>query len=266
VSFLDDMTLGRYCPTGSPIHRLDPRVKLLGLLVVVAATLVTRNPWAYAFLSVVLAAVVWRSRLPGAMVPRTVWSLKWLLIVVFVMHGLLEEGTPVAPWLSAVTVEGLASGAVFAWRVGIMVAAATVLTATTTPVDLGDGLEISLQPLQRVGVPVHELVMISVIALRFVPTLLDEARRIMKAQMGRGVEFTGGLIARARSAVPILIPLFAGAFRRADDLALAMEARCYRGAEGRTKYLELRLTRADALALVLTGGVLACTIAISSWS
>jgi energy-coupling factor transport system permease protein len=108
--------------------------------------------------------------------------------------------------------------------------------------------------------------MISVIALRFVPTLLDEARRIMKAQMGRGVEFTGGLIARARSAVPILIPLFAGAFRRADDLALAMEARCYRGAEGRTKYLELRLSRADALALVLTGGVLACTIAISSWS
>ncbi len=265
MSFLDDMTLGRYFSTDSVVHRLDPRVKLTGLLVVLAATLVTKAPWAYLFLTAVVGLVAWRAGLPFGYVPRSVWSLKWLLVVVLVMHGLLGEGTPLVEWAPWFTLGGLATGAVFAWRVGLMVGAATLLTSTTTPVDLGDGLETSLAPLTKVGVPVHELVMISVIALRFVPTLLDEARRIMKAQMGRGVEFSGGLVARARNAVPILVPLFAGAFRRADDLALAMEARCYRGAEGRTKYRELRLVRADAVALILAGGVLACTIAISNW-
>ncbi|MBD3367736.1 MAG: energy-coupling factor transporter transmembrane protein EcfT [Candidatus Eisenbacteria bacterium] len=266
MSFLDDMTLGRYYASGSVVHRLDPRVKLLGLLVVLAAALVTRDPWAYAFLTAALLSVARLSRLPGSYIPRNVWALKWLLVVVLVMHALLAEGTPLASWAPWLSVEGLTTGAVFAWRVGLMVASATLLTATTTPVDLGDGLETSLGSLSRIGIPVHELVMISVIALRFVPTLLDEARRIMKAQMGRGVEFSGGPVARARSAVPVLVPLFTGAFRRADDLALAMEARCYRGAEGRTKYRELRLGHADAAALLLTGGILACTIAISSWS
>jgi energy-coupling factor transport system permease protein len=266
VSFLDDMTLGRYYSTTSPVHALDPRVKLLGLLVILASTLVTTDLWAYAFLTAVVFAVAAAGRLPASYIPRNVWSLKWLLVVVLVMHAVLADGTPVAPWAPWLAREGVATGLVFAWRVGLMVASATLLTATTTPVDLGDGLETALTPLSRVGLPVHELVMIAVIALRFVPTLLDEARRIMKAQMGRGVEFTGGLVARARSTVPILVPLFAGAFKRADDLALAMEARCYRGAEGRTRYRELRLVRADAFALVLTGGVLACTLLISNWS
>jgi len=265
VSFLDDMTLGRYFETGSIVHRLDPRVKLVGLLALLAATLITRSPWAYAFLTLIVLLVAGLARLPLGLLPRNVAALKWLLIVVLVMHALLAEGTPIVSWAPWFTLEGLASGAVFAWRVGLMVAAATLLTATTTPVDLGDGLEKAFGPLARIGIPVHELVMIAVIALRFVPTLLDEARRVMKAQMGRGVEFSGGLIARARSSVPVLIPLFVGAFRRADDLALAMEARCYRGAEGRTKYRELALERADVWALVLTGGVLACTLAISSW-
>jgi energy-coupling factor transport system permease protein len=133
-------------------------------------------------------------------------------------------------------------------------------------VDLGDALERLLRPMERIGLPVHELAMVSVIALRFVPTLLDEARRIIKAQMGRGASFGGGLVARARSAVPVLVPLFASAFKRADDLALAMDARCYRGAAGRTRYVELSFTRSDFIALLIVGAAIACTIAISSWS
>jgi energy-coupling factor transport system permease protein len=129
--------------------------------------------------------------------------------------------------------------------------------------ELGDGLERLLGPLSRVGVPVHEISMISVIALRFVPTLMDETARIIKAQTGRGARFDGGLVARARSAVPVLVPLFASALRRADDLALAMDARCYRGAEGRTRYSELRLTGRDAAAIVAAALIVTCAIALS---
>ena len=137
------------------------------------------------------------------------------------------------------------------------------MTATTSPVDLGDALERLLRPLAWLRFPVHELAMIAVIALRFVPTLLEEAHRIMKAQQGRGASFEGGLIAKARSALPILVPLFASAFRRADELALAMDARCYRGAAGRTKYVELRLDGRDAVALALITVALFAVVVVS---
>jgi energy-coupling factor transport system permease protein len=207
------------------------------------------------------------SRLKASFLLRNIASLKWLLIVVFVMHGFLTKGTPLfGTQPGGLTREGLLVGALFAWRIGLMVSIASVLTATTSPVDLGDGLEKLLKPFGRIGVPVHELAMISVIALRFVPTLVDEAGRIIKAQIGRGAEFGGGLIARARSAVPVLVPLFASAFRRAEDLALAMDARCYRGAVGRTKYVELRLVRRDFVGFALVGLITACTLAVSSLS
>lgn len=264
MSFLTDLTLGRYYPTGSPVHRLDPRVKMVGALALLVTVLVTESPASYAFLTLSLVSLVILSKLSAGFLWRNLASLKWLLVVVFVMHGLLTRGTPLLsfmPWFSR---EGILVGAVFAWRVGLMVSVATVLTATTSPVDLGDGIERLLRPFERLGLPVHELAMVSVIALRFVPTLLDEAGRIIKAQMGRGVSFEGGLVARARSAVPILVPLFASAFRRADDLALAMDARCYRGAAGRTKYVELKLDGDDAVGFIVVGFLVACTIVISS--
>ena len=263
MSFLNDLTLGRYYQTGSSVHGLDPRVKMLGAMALLVTVLVTQSPYAYAFLTLALLLLVSASKLSLGFLWRNLASLKWLLIVVFVMHGLLTRGTPIVsflPWLSR---EGILVGAIFAWRVGLMVSVATVLTATTSPVDLGDGIERLLRPFERLGLPVHELAMVSVIALRFVPTLLDEAGRIIKAQMGRGVSFEGGLVARARSAVPILVPLFASAFRRADDLALAMDARCYRGAAGRTKYIELTLDGGDAVGFIIVGLLVACTIAIS---
>jgi energy-coupling factor transport system permease protein len=264
MSFLADLTLGRYYPTGSTVHGLDPRVKMLGALAVLVSILLTESPAAYGFLTVALLALAAASRLSLKFLWRNLSSLRWLLVIVFVMHGLLSEGEPIWAALPWITREGLIVGGIFAWRVALMVAFATVLTATTSPVDLGDGIERLLRPAERLGLPVHELAMVSVIALRFVPTLLDEARRIIKAQMGRGVSFSGGLVARARSAVPILVPLFASAFRRADDLALAMEARCYRGAAGRTKYVELTLRRGDFWAFLIVGLAVLCTIAISS--
>jgi energy-coupling factor transport system permease protein len=266
MGFLADLTLGRYYPTGSRVHALDPRVKMLGALAILVTTLLTESPFSYAFVTIALVLLVAAARLRPGFLWRNLASLKWLLIIVFVMHGVLTRGTPLfeaVPWL---TREGLSVGAIFAWRVGLMVSVATVLTATTSPVDLGDGIERLLAPLERVGVPVHELAMVSVIALRFVPTLLDEAGRIIKAQIGRGASFEGGMVARAKSAIPILVPLFASAFRRADDLALAMDARCYRGAFGRTKYIELTLGGNDAVGFLVVGLVVACTIAISNFS
>ena len=248
------------------MHGLDPRVKMVGALAILVTVLLTESVAAYGFLTAALLGLALLSRLSARFLWRNLASLKWLLAVVFVMHGLLTDGTPLIASLPWLTREGLAVGAVFAWRVGLMVSVATVLTATTSPVDLGDGIERLLRPLERVGLPVHELAMVSVIALRFVPTLLDEARRIIKAQMGRGARFDGGPVARAKSAVPVLVPLFASAFRRADDLALAMDARCYRGAVGRTKYVELVLDAGDALGLAVVGLLVACTLAISNWS
>jgi energy-coupling factor transport system permease protein len=265
MDFLADLTLGRYYPTGSAVHRLDPRVKMIGAFAVLISVLLTESPYAYGFVSVALVLLIAASGLSAGFLWRNLASLRWLLIIVFFMHGFLTRGEPVLSAVPWITREGLVLGGVFAWRVALMVSVATVLTATTSPVDLGDGIERLLRPMQRIGLPVHELAMVSVIALRFVPTLLDEARRIIKAQMGRGASFGGGPVARARSAVPILVPLFASAFRRADDLALAMDARCYRGAVGRTRYVELALTRRDVWALLIVGMAIACTIAISSW-
>ena len=216
MSFLNDLTLGRYYPLGSPVHRLDPRVKLLGALGLLVTALLTEEPAAYLFLSGVVAAILLVSRLKASFIIRNAASLKWLLLIVVVMHAFLTKGTPLFDAFPRVSREGLLQGAIFAWRIGLMISTASLVTATTSPVDMGDAMEKLLGPLSRIGVPVHELAMISVIALRFVPTLLDEAGRIIKAQQGRGASFDGGLVARARSAVPILVPLFASAFRRAD--------------------------------------------------
>jgi energy-coupling factor transport system permease protein len=265
MGLLNDLTLGRFVSTKSPVHSLDPRVKMTGAFALLVIVIAVQGWSAYAILTLTMLMVAVASRLPLGFLFRNLGSLKWLLIVIFVMHALLTDGAPLVASIPWFTREGLVMGGIFAWRVGLMVTIATLLTATTSPVDLGDGLEKLLKPLGSIGLPVHELAMISVIALRFIPTLLDEAGRIMKAQIGRGVSFEGGAVARARSAVPILIPLFASAFRRADELALAMDARCYRGALGRTKYVELKLQRRDGLAIALLVVVAGATLAVPRW-
>ncbi len=265
MGLLNDLTLGRFVSIKTSVHRLDPRVKMTGAFALLVVVIAVEGWMAYVILTLAMLTAAAASRLPPGFLFRNLGSLKWLLIVIFVMHTLLTDGVPLVASIPWFTREGLVMGGIFAWRVALMVTIATLLTATTSPVDLGDGLEKLLKPFGAIGLPVHELAMISVIALRFIPTLLDEARRIMKAQIGRGVSFEGGAVARARSAVPILIPLFASAFRRADDLALAMDARCYRGAVGRTKYVELKLRWRDGLAIVLLAVVAAAALAVPRW-
>jgi len=264
VSLLSEFALGRYYATDSPVHALDPRVKMVGALGVLGCAIATQDAAAYLFLTAAIAAVATAARLRPAFLLRNLASLRWLVVIVFAVHGFFTPGTPVFEALPRFTREGAALGGIFAWRIALMVSSATILTATTSPVELGDGLERLLGPLGRVGVPVHEIAMISVIALRFVPTLMDETTRIIKAQIGRGASFDGGLVARAKSAVPIVVPLFASALHRADDLALAMDARCYRGAAGRTRYIELRLGGRDAVGLAAVALIVLCTIVISS--
>ncbi len=261
MPMLADLTLGRYVVARSPVHRLDPRMKMLAAAAVVALVVALVSWQAYLLLSALVVACTIAAGLGVGFIVRNILSLRWLLLVVFLMHGLLAEGEPVASWIPWVTADGLRTGGFFAWRVALMVATAGLLTATTSPVDLGDAIERLLRPFAWLRLPVHELAMITVIALRFVPTLLEEARRIVKAQQGRGASFEGGLIAKARGALPVLVPLFASAFRRADELALAMDARCYRGAVGRTKYIELRLARRDAVAAAIV--LIACAAALA---
>lgn len=258
-----DLLIGQHVPGDSPLHRLDPRTKILltGLYVVVL--FLVRRWEAYAVMAAVTVAVVALTRLSPLYVLRGLRPVLFLLVLTLALNLFVVPGEPLVRLgpLTA-TREGLELGLRLVVRLVLLVTTASVLTLTTSPIALTDGIEALLRPLGR-RVPAHELAMMMSIALRFIPTLAEEAERIMKAQMARGADFSrGGPLQRARSLVPLLVPLFVGAFRRADDLALAMEARCYRGGVGRTRYRELRPGRGDALAalLVLAAMVLALVV------
>ncbi len=250
---LNDITLGQYVPGKSPVHRLDPRTKILGATVFVAVLFAAKGIPGYlavtvfALLAVVLAAI------PLSYLLRGLRPLLFLLALTVVLQVFLTPGTPIWHWGPLVaTREGLVQGIFLSYRLVLLVFVTSLLTLTTSPIALTDGLERLLNPFKRFGVPAHELAMMMTIALRFIPTLLEEADKIMKAQMARGADFeSGNPIQRARGLVPLLVPLFVGAFRRADELAMAMESRCYRGGEGRTRLKQLRFSRVDAGALVL---------------
>lgn len=261
MSLLHDLTLGQYVPVDSPVHRLDPRTKLCGTMLLMAVLMIIRDLRFYPIVLIWLAGVVRVAGLPPTMVVRNLRPFIWLLTITFVAHALLTPGRSAGPvgiaWLG-LTAEGLTQGTLFTVRLMTIILLASVLTLTTTPIEVADGLEALLKPFQRIGVPAHELAMMTVIALRFIPTLVEEADRLQKAQMARGADFTGSPIRRARKFMALLIPLILSAFRRADDLAVAMEARCYRGSVGRTQFRALRLAGPDYLALGLTAGLAAC--------
>ncbi len=252
MNFLRGLMLGQYVPAESPVHRLDPRTKLLGTMWLVGVVFGTRSLAGLAVLTAFLAGVLAAGRIGPAYALRGLRPVFWLvgIAVVFQVvfgdsggHVLFRRGPLV------VTRENLAAGVFYGYRLILLVAATTVMTFTTSSVELTDGLERLLRPFRRVGVPAHELALMMTIALRFIPTLFEETETIMKAQMARGAEFTrGSLAARARALIPLLVPLFVGAFRRADALALAMEARGYRGGEHRTRMKELRVAIRDYVA------------------
>lgn len=259
---LKDITLGQYVPGSSPVHRLDPRTKLLGATAFVALLFAARGLAGYLAVTVFALLVVLLSAIPVSYLLRGLRPLLFLLLLTLVLQVFLTPGTPIWHWRFLVaTREGLAQGIFLGYRLVLLVFVTSLLTLTTSPIALTDGLERLLSPFKRFGVPAHELAMMMTIALRFIPTLLEEADKIMKAQMARGADFeSGNPIQRVRGLVPLLVPLFVGAFRRADELAMAMEARCYRGGEGRTRLKQLRFSGLDLGALLVFAALTAAVV------
>ena len=252
---LKDITLGQYFPGHTVIHRLDPRVKLIGTVVYIVALFLARGFLTYGILLALLAALIVVSRVGFQSVLR---GMKPVLIVVIVT-GLLNlfytggEGEPlVSFWVFRIYPEGIWAAAAMVLRIMMLITCTFLLTYTTSPIQLTDALERLMNPLKVIKVPVHELSMMMSIALRFIPTLIEETDKIMSAQKARGADFdSGNLIQKAKALVPLLVPLFISAFRRADELAVAMECRCYHGGEGRTRMRQLKLKGTDIAALIL---------------
>ncbi len=248
-----DITLGQYYQTDSIIHRLDPRVKLAGTVLFLIDLFLIQNVWGYVIATAALATVIHLSRVPFGYIIRGLKSIMILLMITVVFNLFLTEGTVIFKiWIIQVTWEGLRTAVFMAWRLIMLIIGTSLMTFTTTPNQLTDGMEKGLRPLKYIKVPVHEVAMMMSIALRFIPILLEETDKIMKAQQARGADFeSGNLFDKAKALVPLLVPLFISAFRRANDLALAMEARCYRGGEGRTKMNPLIYNRTDKAAYLL---------------
>ncbi|NJD03149.1 MAG: energy-coupling factor transporter transmembrane protein EcfT [Ruminiclostridium sp.] len=268
---IKDITLGQYIPGDSVLHKADPRTKIiLAFVYMIALFMIKTNAVPIIKVYAGFAAVTFFTFLAivvsGIPLKYTLKGLKPILvIIVFTMliNIFTTNGTPVYPTglLSKITVEGINTAIIMALRLALLIIGVSLLTLTTTPILLTDGIEKLLQPFKKMGLPAHELAMMMTIALRFIPTLLEETDKIMKAQSARGADFdTGNLIQRAKSFIPVLVPLFVSAFRRADELATAMEARCYRGSMGRTRMRQLKLGGNDAVIASVTCMFFACLL------
>lgn len=246
-----DITIGQYYPVDSAVHRLDPRVKLAATFLFIIGIFCVDNFLGFGLAILMLALVVKKSRIPYSYLLRGLKAIFILLIFSVVMNLLLNrQGQPlVSFWIITITDQGIYTAAFLGLRLILLVLGSSVMTLTTTPLELTDGIEKAMRPLKKIRIPVHEIAMMMSIALRFIPILLEETDKIMKAQQARGADFeSGNLLQRAKSMVPILVPLFISAFRRADDLATAMEARCYRGDVGRTRMKEMIYSKEDKIA------------------
>ncbi len=261
---LRDITLGQYYQTESVIHRLDPRVKLAGTLLYIISLFFFKNFIGYLLAALFLAAVIRLSHVPFKFMVRGMRAIVLLLLITVVFNLFLTPGESLVQiGKLTITDEGLAMAATMVVRLSMLVVGSSIMTLTTTPNNLTDGMEKGMRPLKLLHVPVHEVAMMMSIALRFIPILLEETDKIMKAQIARGADFeSGNFIRRARALVPLLVPLFISAFRRANDLAMAMEARCYRGGDGRTKMKPLIYQKRDRIAYLCILLYLAVSIPI----
>lgn len=246
-----DITIGQYYPADSVIHKLDPRVKLVGTMVFLVSLFLFESFTGYIAATIFLASVIKLSKVPVKFMLKGLRTIFVLLLFSVVFNLFLTDGETLIHlfWKVRITKEGLRLAIFMTIRLVYLIMGTSVMTLTTTPNDLTDGLEKGLRPLKKIRVPVHEIAMMMSIALRFIPILLEETDKIMKAQMARGADFeSGNIMQRAKSMIPILVPLFISAFRRANDLAMAMEARCYHGGEGRTKMKPLIYKKRDYMA------------------
>lgn len=249
---IKNITLGQYIPGDSSVHRLDPRTKITICFLFMVSIFLINNFIGYALTLLFLWGIISISKLKFKYVYRGLKPIFVLLMLTAVINMLMIRGTGeplISIWIIKVYKEGIIRALFMVTRLILLILGTSILTLTTSPIELTDGIEKLLSPFKKVGVPAHELAMMMTIALRFIPTLMDETDKIMKAQMARGVELdTGSLINKAKNLIPILVPLFISSFRRADELAVAMEARAYRGGEGRTRMKILKRTKADYVA------------------
>ena len=261
---LKDITLGQYFPGTSFLHQLDPRCKIIATLIVIVAIFLAESLPAYGLITVFILLCFFISHLPLKLILKLLKPLWVIIILTMGIHVFTTSGTVIWQWgILHITWEGIRQGALMTARLIYLIVFSSLLTYTTSPIVLTDGIEHLLNPFRRIGVPAHELAMMMTIALRFIPTLLEETDRIMKAQTARGANFTSGsIMQRGRNMIPLLVPLFVSAFRRADDLATAMEARCYRGGEGRTRMHELAYTFRDTIAMIVVIGLTAVLVAM----
>lgn len=246
---LTDITLGQYYPGESFIHQMDPRTKIVCTMIFIAAIFLAYSPLSYVVITGFLALTIFYSNIPLKLVVKSIKPLWFILIFTFLIHIFTTPGQMFFTFgIIHASKEGIVYGAYMTLRLVYLITFSSLLTYTTSPIVLTDGIEALLMKFHKLGVPAHELAMMMSIALRFIPTLLEETDRIMKAQASRGANFTtGSIMQKAKSMIPVLVPLFVSAFRRADDLATAMEARCYRGGEGRSKMHQLCYTNKDRI-------------------
>ena len=259
---LKDITLGQYFPGNTVIHRLDPRTKLLFTVLYIVALFSAKGGVTYAVLFAVLCASIAVSRIHPRNILRGMKPILFIIVLTAVLNIFYTPGDPIWQWkFLKITVEGLWAAFFMVLRISFLITCTFMLTYTTSPIMLTDGLERLLGPLKKLRVPVHELSMMMSIALRFIPTLIEETDKIMSAQKARGADFdTGNLFQKAKALVPLLVPLFISAFRRADELATAMECRCYHGGEGRTRLRQLRFRGSDIAALLLGAALVAVVL------
>lgn len=259
------MTLGQYYPTNSVVHRADPRFKLVILILYIVTVFFCESFFSFAFMTVFVLITIFLSRVPLA---KTLKSLKFVIIILIITSVLMmlfyvdADAKPLAEWwIFHIYLNGIYSSIKLAWRLLLLVIMPTVLTLTSTPTELCDGLESLLSPLKIIKFPVHELALIMSIALRLIPTLIEETDKIMNAQKARGAAFEShNPFKKIKAMIPVLVPLFVSSFRRADDLADAMDSRCYRGAKGRTRMKTLRCHPGDVLALLFWCAVTVCVL------
>lgn len=250
---IKDITIGQYYPAKSILHRLDPRVKFVGTIAFLISLFVANSLWGYLLATAFLAVVIVLSKVPVKFMMKGLKPLFFIFILTMAFNLFLVPGKVVVQiWILKITEEGIRQAIKIGIRLIYLVMGSSVMTLTTTPNQLTDGLEKLMRPLNKIKVPVHEIAMMMSIALRFIPILMEETDKIMKAQIARGADFeSGNLIKKAKNLIPLLVPLFISAFRRADDLAMAMEARCYHGGDHRTSMKPLKYQNRDIMAYLI---------------
>lgn len=262
-----NLTIGQHYPVESPVHNLDPRVKIIMTFVFIISLFLIESFTTYLLVVVFLAMAIQISKVPIKFVIKGLRPILMIIIITFVINLLMTPGKIIfQAGFIKITEEGLKQAGFMAIRLTLLIMGTSLLTLTTSPIILTDGIESLLKPFKRFGLPAHELAMMMTIALRFIPTLMEETEKIMKAQKSRGADFeSGNIMSRAKNLVPLLVPLFISAFRRADELAMAMEARCYRGGENRTRMRQLKISKGDYVAIFIFVVYFAAIIIFKIW-